>query len=485
VGPPLIDEPPTELAKEGNALPAETFAGELFPLPLSPFERYMIADDSNDYPMAFVLTVILKGRLQRDVFQQSVLFALKRHPLLMSRISQVRSHGWCWLPVVEPTPQIVWDDSGSPLKPPDRERIDLAQQIGLRIWVNWNPHESHLVFQFHHACTDGLGGVQFIGDLLASYGQRTALPGDECPELEPIQIHRLLSRATFSTVEPATLTKKHSCPVMLAKRLIKLVCRQPVPLATARTRKSKGTFLEFPATISRVIERPLLQTLKVFAASHGVSLNDLYLLGMFQTIREWNRRYGSGHDDQWLRIGMPTSLRTPDHDQMPAANVVSYMFLTRLAKACGRPLELLADIHRQTSAIVNERQGRFVATGLKYVTKFPRFLWCLLRFNRCFTSVILSNVGDIRRQFTARFPLKQGRCVVGNVTLEALTGAVPIRRNTRLSTSMGTYAGKLYINLHCDPQSFTREQAEEISDLFVDCLKQQLFVNTTAERRTA
>ena len=146
---------------------------------------------------------------------------------------------------------------------------------------------------------------------------------------------------------------------------------------------------------------------------------------------------------------------------------------------------LLADIHRQTSAIVNESQGRFVATGLKYVTKFPRFLWCLLRFNRCFTSVILSNVGDIRRQFTARFPLKQGRCVVGNVTLEALTGAVPIRRNTRLSTSMGTYAGKLYINLHCDPQSFTREQAEEISDLFVDCLKQQLFVNTTAERRTA
>ena len=46
MGPPLIDEPTTELAKEGNALPAETFAGELFPLPLSPFERYMIADDS-------------------------------------------------------------------------------------------------------------------------------------------------------------------------------------------------------------------------------------------------------------------------------------------------------------------------------------------------------------------------------------------------------------------------------------------------------
>ena len=37
---------------------------------------------------------------------------------------------------------------------------------------------------------------------------------------------------------------------------------------------------------------------------------------------------------------------------------------------------------------------------------------------------------------------------------------------------MGTYAGTLFINLHCDPLSFTREQAEELADLFVNRLKQ-------------
>jgi len=468
---------------DGNR--TEEQAANLFPLPLSPFERYMVLDNTGDYPMSFVLIVTLKGDLRKEVFEQSVMFALKRHPLLMSTISQVRGRGWCWTPVANPAPQMTWDETGEPLRGPEEERIDLTREIGLRVWVNWSSQRSELVFQFHHACTDGLGGVQLIGDLLAHYGQMTAPEGAELPEIEPVQFDRLTARAHFSTVESEAPPKTVSCPYMLCGRLIKLLRRQPVPLAASRKRDSIGTPLMFPAIISRMIERPVLQQLKVVAARQGVELNDLYLLEMFQTIREWNRRHGKGHDNQWLRIGMPTSLRTPLHDKMPAANVVSYMFLTRKAGACDKPEELIADIHRQTSKIVNMQQGRFLAIGLKYVLKIPGLLWCLLRMNRCFTSVILTNVGDIRRQFTARFPLKQGRCVAGNVTLDVLTGAVPVRPNTRLSTSVGTYAGNLYINMHCDPLSFTTEQAEELADLFLDRLKQLIPADIAAERQAA
>lgn len=222
----------------------------------------------------------------------------------------------------------------------------MTKEIGLRIWADWSPTKTELVFQFHHACTDGLGGVQFIGDLLAGYGQQTAPDGAELPEIEPVQFDRLRARATFSVAEAAAAQKAVSCPFMIGKRLIKLLRCGPVPLASARTRMSVGTVLKFPAIISRVIDRPVLQQLKVVAARKVVELNDLYLLEMFQTIREWNLRYGRGRDNQWLRIGMPTSLRTPLHDQMPAANVVSYMFLTRRAGDCNRPDDLLADIHR-------------------------------------------------------------------------------------------------------------------------------------------
>lgn len=458
---------------------------ELFPLELSPFERYMVLDDSQSYPMAFVLIVQLKGDLIKSCFEEAVLFALRRHPLLMSKIARIRGKGWCWVPVESPAPQLKWVEKEVPLQPPSQERIDLTQEIGLRIWVNKRSNDAELIFQFHHACSDGLGGVQFIGDLLADYGQKTAPDGAELPEIEPIQVDRLRARANFSTETCDEPAKKVSCPIMLGRRLLKLLGRQPTPLAATRRLNAGGTPLKFPAIVSRSIERSQVTQLKAVAARKGVELNDLYLMEMFQTIRAWNLRHGKGNDRQWLRIGMPTSLRTPQHDRMPAANVVSYMFLTRLASDCTRPDETLAEIHRRTATIVNERQGRFLAIGLKYVLKIPGLLWCLLRLNRCFTSVILTNVGDIRRQFTARFPLKQGRCVAGNVTLEVLTGAVPVRPNTRLSTSVGTYAGNLYINMHCDPLSYTREQSEEIADMFVDRLKQMIPADIAAQQQRA
>lgn len=459
--------------------------GTVFPLPLSPFERYMVQDETRDYPMSFVLIVNLKGHLQRNIFEQSVLFALNRHPLLMSLISKVGGKGWCWTPVANPALVIEWELNGQPLQVPDDQRIDLTREIGLRIWGDWRPNATELVFQFHHACTDGLGGVQFIGDLLAHYGLRTISDGAEAPEIEPVQFDRLKARATFSSVESEVPPKSVSCPYMIGRRVLKLLRRGPVPLAASRNRNSVGMALEFPAVISRMVERAVLLQLKVVAAQKGVELNDLYLLEMFQTIRQWNEQHAQGRDNQWLRIGMPTSLRTPIHDQMPAANVVGYMFLTRRAGDCSRPDELLADIHKQTSTIVNDRQGRLLAFAVKYLLKVPGLLWCLLRLNRCFCSAILTNVGDIRRQFTARFPLKQGKCVAGNVTLEVLKGAVPVRRNTRLSTSVGTYAGNLYINMHCDPLSFTREQAEELADLFVGRLKQLIPADVASQSRAA
>ena len=76
---------------------------DVFPLPLSPFERYMVLDDTDAYPMSFVLIVRLKGNLQQEVFEESVVFALRRHPLLMSTIRKVGGQGWCWTPVDNPS----------------------------------------------------------------------------------------------------------------------------------------------------------------------------------------------------------------------------------------------------------------------------------------------------------------------------------------------------------------------------------------------
>ncbi len=56
--------------------------------------------------------------------------------------------------------------------------------------------------------------------------------------------------------------------------------------------------------------------------------------------------------------------------------------------------------------------------------------------------------------------------MAGNVTLEALLGAAPVRPGTRLAVSLGTYAGNLLININCDSTVFSAADAER----FVDAL---------------
>src|SRR5262249_9628191 len=141
----------------------------------------------------------LQGNLLREPFEQAVHFALERHPLLASRLCHVRGKGPCWVLAATPTPQICWADSRSSTKRAFGERFDLGREIGLRIWVDADSLGADVLLAFHHACTDGIGAVQLIGDLLARYGQLTARGGDERPEIEPVNLDALRARADYST----------------------------------------------------------------------------------------------------------------------------------------------------------------------------------------------------------------------------------------------------------------------------------------------
>ena len=66
----------------------------LFPLPLTPFERYMLADDRPDYPMAFPAVVEFSGSLRRAEFDAALEGALREHPLLRARVDGSRRRPW-------------------------------------------------------------------------------------------------------------------------------------------------------------------------------------------------------------------------------------------------------------------------------------------------------------------------------------------------------------------------------------------------------
>jgi hypothetical protein len=152
---------------------------------------------------------------------------------------------------------------------------------------------------------------------------------------------------------------------------------------------------------------------------------------------------------------------------------LSFLFLNCRARDCEREDELLQFIHRETTSVIQGEARLMFTFTVGLMQKVPGLLAGLLRFPVCQATAILANVGDVRRQFRVRFPLKHGRCVAGNITLEALRGAAPIRDKTRIAVSLGTYAGMLLVNMQCDPRVFTRLEAEKLTDLFADRLRRR------------
>jgi len=193
---------------------------------------------------------------------------------------------------------------------------------------------------------------------------------------------------------------------------------------------------------------------------------------MFQTLRRWNNLHDADGRRKTLRLGVPVTLRTPLHDDSPCANILSYMALTSFAG--DEPDQLLERIYKRTARTVGGVDGPVftlgvggVVTHLPWIGKF-----CSNRTNYCFTTAIISNIGEVRRALANRFPLKKGRCVAGSVTLEALLGSAPVRPQTGVAIALGTYAGQLFINATCDPHIFSHADATSFLDMYTETLQQ-------------
>jgi hypothetical protein len=433
----------------------------------------MLVDDSAAYPMAFVVAIDVSGELRRGPFEAALTAALDRHPLFKCRVARLPARGLCWLPVAGLLPRLDWQDGEVPAECARGERIDLTQEVGLRIGVRCEPGRARISFQFHHATTDGLGSMQFIGDFLAIYGQMTAGPGEEVPELEPLDPGLLTGRAR---TWPSPAERQRHFLVRTAGRFLEILTRVPAPIAVPqRPGPNLHRNLPAPAFVSRNFPRDVSQGLKDRAAARGVSVNDLLVVEMFQTIREWNCLCGRKDDRAWYRVGVPLSLRTLQDDRLPAANVLSFMFLTRRARDCDadREDDLLKSIHSESDLIVHGDSRVMFTYIIRQMLKVPGLVRALLRVPICQATAILSNVGDVRRSFRARFPLKQGRCVAGSVRLEALLGASPIRPKTRIAVALGTYAGLLFVNMQCDRRYFAPHEAERLADLFAERIRRR------------
>jgi len=437
---------------------------DLFPLPLTTFEQYMLTDDRPDYPMGFVIEITLSGPLEREVFEAAIDQATRRHPLLVAivakssrRLSWENSHQ---------KPTVYWEENLNDREPLSIEHLDLRSKPGLETTVHDEGTQSRVSFLFHHAVVDGVGAMHFIGDLLAIYGQCTSGSNDQWPELSEVEPSLLLQRGQLH----ANNSPLNHSWLRTFRHLYEFLRYYPSGIASRRSSRKSSKAEPRQPFLTRILNRGELTTIKNEAIRLNVTPNDIYVANLFQAIKTWNSLQGRVCSKECYRVGIPASLRTPVHDHSPAANIVSYIFLNQPGKTIENRKDLIHDIHQRTTQILSSTDSRLTLHCLKVGLWVPGLLSLVMNLPLRLSTATLANVGDVKRQLNCRFPMKKGKCVAGSVTLEGLFGAAPIRKGTAVGISVGSYAGQLLMNFNCDPRCFSIEEAEQFADLFVSLL---------------
>ena len=432
-----------------------------FPLPLSPFEYYIL-NDRVDYPMTFFLQFSFTGKLERAILDVAFRTALARHPLLHATIRKCRGNQLEWVAADHLQPRIEWTEQDIDSFQLPNTVIRLESEPGLRIQVIQSRGETNLLLQVHHCCCDGIGAFQFIEDVFVAY--HNATPGMTAKvQPHPVEPQRLRARTGIHSHRRALWAWSYS--VMLgAFRAGLFLLRKPDHLF-APNDDVDPTFPvpQFPACQGRQFDLRVSQQLQEKAKLHDVTLNDLLLTLVFETLINWNRQHAAKHSNGHIRVGIPVNLRQEQHRDMPAANMVNVTFLDRTPGQSTNRSELVHGISRQMNGIKRRRSGTF----LRVMRAFGRWktLRKLIQSERVFLTATFSNLGEIMPE--SRLPRRDGCLCVGGNLLHNVEVQAPVRSTMPVFFVVFSYGGRLKSCMSYDSRRFSLNSARALHDSFV------------------
>jgi NRPS condensation-like uncharacterized protein len=443
-----------------------------FPLAFTPFERLMLLDDRPDYPMTIHVELGFTGRLDKTVFVAAMEQAIARHPLLGARIGW-RGRWPYWLgPSLSPA-RIAWQESEPPLHPMRPTQIDLVGGPGVEAHVYAGAEKTSVLALFHHSCCDGQGARRFLFDLVSAY-DRIALGEQSARErarMDTLLAERLRRRSEFAAGPERVESEAQTSFWEKTKNAFAYVTTQPERLAGPLARSALSSHKK-PLVHNVLLEIDETANLRKRAQEEGATFNDVAVAKLMQVCADWNRRHEQAPESRHVRVCMPTDLRLKDDDSLPAANRTGYAFLTRQFAATRDWSKLLASVRDETNYIKDYRVGLDLVTHMAVIQKVPLLLPLYLKYARCQTTTVLTNLGDATRRLRRRFPMDAGRMVIGGCPLDFVKVTPPVRPGTRAGWGMCICGGRLAISLLTDPFTFDDDAAQQLLDAYVSSLRQ-------------
>jgi hypothetical protein len=285
----------------------------------------------------------------------------------------------------------------------------------------------------------------------------------------PLEPQRLKLRQDFG-IDNRSLYRRLADSLIGVREGLRFFAEAPRPLPSCTDSSGDAAPCTDVGFVSQALPEDVTAGVRLAAGKSGATINDLLLRDLFLALRGWSRAAGDDPGRRRLRILMPQNLRQRDDRAMPAANVMSFAFLTRRADACDRADELLASIRRETELIRRYRLSLYVLGSLGWTQSTGCFGW-LMRRPVCFATAVLTNLGDPTRRFVARFPRSRSGLAVGNLVFEQITGGPPVRPLTKAAFSIFNSARSISVSLKCDPHCYSALDTQRLLGQYVAQLR--------------
>jgi hypothetical protein len=166
---------------------------------------------------------------------------------------------------------------------------------------------------------------------------------------------------------------------------------------------------------------------------------------------------------------MPINLRQPSEDRMPAANVVSMVFLDRNADQCANRVKLLQSVHDEIDLIRRRKLGYTFIWSLHAMRALLGGLAGRVGNGHCEATCVVTNLG--RALADSTLPKRGGKLVAAKLLLEDVEVFAPIREGTAAAIGFVFYAGGLNICLQYDGRCMTAAQSEDLLSTYLQTIR--------------
>jgi len=491
--------------------------------PLTPFEWYMVEDDSPNRPMTISFVWLLIGNIDVMRWQTALDSVVKLHPLLLCGIEKVNGPSrYRW--VNRSDRLVIWEfnetNNNKTNVPPTWQNVDLLKSNGAKVAIVRRRNDWLLVLTVHHAITDGIGGFEFCSDLFERYRSLQSSSHDSNVVdniivdniiVDNIQVdkngwaqseNQLL---TNPRVRRNERTKSISVPLLDERELLdrsiphpvsrwtvikalsleayQLFCRPSWTIkndSTVRgTRRERGNPTPSTPTLSEVQQagsqnfglafqlHPIFfdedetEGFRRTSTDLGCSPHELLLASCLKVFAD-HRIDGEGKPKGWIAAVIPVNMRLTRDQRSPCHNGIGYAIIKRSMVDCQRVSLNAKTIVTDFKAIQRWHLAGLFVDGLRILRRFPVWFsrW-VIRNSRPGTFV-LSFIGDPARRFPCRFRDIGTGLDLQDCHVVDLAGAPPTRPGTEVALLASFFRNRFTVWLRTDGNS--------IDDATVECL---------------